>query len=107
MGKQFLLLMLITLLTLQSVDAVADAVKFHQPNTAYTEADYYPLNSTAITDSNIETDDHCCYCHGISSALFIDASLGFCAIKTTDQLINYQVFYNSYLITPDLRPPIA
>ncbi len=106
--------MLITLLTLQSVDAVADAVKFHQPNTEFTEADYYPL--LTITDKATDNDntsiqkklnDHCCYCHGISSALFIDASLGFFAIKTNDKLTNYQVLYSSHLITPDLRPPIA
>ena len=114
--QRILLFMLISLLTLQSVDAVADAIKFHQPNTSYTETDYYPLNTVADTNTvtndnskniNNKINDHCCYCHGISSALFIDTSLGFFAINTSDQLINYHVIYNSYLITPDLRPPIV
>jgi hypothetical protein len=41
MFNRVLLSILIVLIAVQSIDAMADAVKFHQPNTEFTEADFF------------------------------------------------------------------
>jgi hypothetical protein len=113
MFNKVLLLILIALITVQSVDAMADAVKFHQPNSPYTESDYFHSNQSAdLQEQSKKTteqisDNHCCYCHGVSSGIFSNNSLAFDAIPADNTLSNYQLNYSSLLITPDLRPPIV
>lgn len=117
MVNKVLLFILIALIAVQSVDAVADAVKFHQPDTPYSEADYFvspnidQIIDTLATNNQSSTDestlDHCCYCHGVSSGVFTDHSLAFTAISGEANLTRSQLSYISQLISPDLRPPIV
>ena len=113
MFNKILLFILIALIAVQSVDAMADAVKFHQPNTEYTEADYFP-NTLDLTNKDIQTskqtsqenDDHCCYCHGVNFADLTDNSLVFYTLHSKEQSPFFHNGYRSTNVSPDLRPPI-
>jgi len=99
----------------QSIDAMADAVKFHQPNTPYSEADYFSSesksnqqqNSDVLVDNEQVIDDHCCYCHGVSHGVFTDNSRSFNAIRAIENIKSNPLAYLSQLITTDLRTPIV
>ncbi len=118
MLKKYLLYMLIALVALQSIDAMADAVKFHQPNSEFTELDYFSDNylvsgssekSSLISENDTLSDDadHCCYCHGISNMLFTSEIFHTEAISLTNKINSLNQDYLSQLVSPDLRPPIA
>jgi len=114
MIKSYLLYIIIALTTLQSVDAVADAVKYHQPNSAFTEVDFFTNQSFANQLSNQDADqqtshknedspsspaiDHCCYCHGISTMLPTGDMLPFGAITCTEAIHSSRLNYLSLLI---------
>jgi len=114
MLNKILLFILIALVAVQSVDAMADAVKFHQPNTAFSEADYFPVNtymadnkaSPAQNNKQVVDDDHCCYCHGVNCADLIDNSLAFYALHSKERSLFFNNDYRSTNLSPDLRPPI-
>jgi cytochrome c553 len=123
MIKTYLLYIIIALTALQSVDAVADAAKYHQPNSEFTEVDFFTSQSFTNQLSNKNTDeqasqssdssqttssiDHCCYCHGISTMLPTGDMLPFGAITCAEAIHSSRPNYLSLLITPDLRPPIV
>jgi hypothetical protein len=115
--------LLVALIALQSVDAIADAAKFHQPNTEFTEADYFynkitttehnPTSVNNAIDTQIgeqtsqESDDHCCYCHGVSCIDLTNNSLVFYALYGKEQSFFFKHKYISTHLSPDLRPPIV
>tara|TARA_R110001592_G_scaffold262657_1_gene528002 strand:+ start:10435 stop:10806 length:372 start_codon:yes stop_codon:yes gene_type:complete len=123
MIQKYLLYILITLTFIQSTDAIADAAKFHQPNSEYTEADYFPSYSPNYfsgtvfksASSDINTNDpkqnndadHCCSCHGITTALLLSNELFFKAGVLPNEIAEFSNRYLSKLITPDIRPPIV
>lgn len=120
MIQRIFMYMLIALIALQSVDAIADAAKFHQPNSEYAEADYFPnkIFKSNVDDSaqnpkqgneqDHEQDaDHCCSCHGVTASLLLRDELFLFALNLENEKISYHLFYHSLLITPDLRPPIV
>jgi len=126
MFKKYLLCVLIALIALQSVDAIADAAKFHQAGAEYAESDYFSkkllkneqqtanqainkvTSAVYLKDTNHEdTDaDHCCYCHGISNVLFSGITLQIKSFCAETKINNANPRYISQLISPDLRPPI-
>ena len=105
--------MLIALIALQSVDAMADAAKYHQPNSQYAEADYF-VNIIATANladfSNNSTQnndaDHCCACHAPTSMQPLSHELFFTSHLRQTNITNTGICYLSQLISPDLRPPI-
>jgi len=112
---KYFLYTLIALIALQSVDAIADAVKYHQPNTPYTEADYFPNSShadltntsTNSQDSTQKIEHHCCYCHGASATVLFESNYNFHVMNLKGELDIYQKTYHQEIISPDLRPPIV
>ncbi len=117
MIQRILMYMLVILIALQSIDAIADAAKFHQPNSEYAEADYFPnktfksnlMNSdTSTSDRNTELDaDHCCSCHGVTASILLRDELLLPVLYIRNEKISYHFLYHSLLISPDLRPPIV
>lgn len=122
MLQRILMYLLIALIALQSVDAIADAAKFHQPNTEFTETDYfynkittehkptavnYVSNTQTNEQTNQESDDHCCYCHGVSCADLTNNSLVFYTLYGKEQNFFFKHKYISTHLSPDLRPPIV
>lgn len=117
MIQKTLLFILIALIAVQSVDAMADAVKFHQPNSAFSETDYFPVNKSNIAQQNdLQQDDnpstqvdsdHCCYCHGINGADLTDNSLSFFAVNAKEPTLFFHNKYCSTHLSTDLRPPIV
>jgi len=114
MLAKYFLYALIALVALQSIDAMADAVKFHQPNSPYTEADYFPNNNHADSmtttnsqDFSKEIDDHCCYCHGVNCTSLIENNYFLHALNIKEELITYQKTYRQAIISPDRKPPIS
>ena len=115
MTQKYLLYILVILTFLQSVDAVADAAKFHQPNSEYAEADYFPNKIFTSETSDLEDNnsgqnsdvDHCCSCHGVTSMLFLSKELFSYAAVLQNEITSFNTYYLSHLISPDIRPPIV
>lgn len=115
MTQKYLLYILVILTFLQSVDAVADAAKFHQPNSEYAEADYFPnkifTSETSVLENNNSRKnsdvDHCCSCHGVTSMLFLSKELFSYVTVLQNEITSFNTYYLSHLISPDIRPPIV
>lgn len=115
MMQRCLLYILMVLTFIQSTDAIADAAKYHQPNSEYAETDYFPnqlfKSSSLDIDNNSSREgnevDHCCSCHGITNILFLSNELVLNDTFLQNEITNSNVRYLSHLITPDIRPPIA
>jgi len=120
MIQKYLLCILIALTFIQSIDAVADAAKFHQPNSEYAEADYFPNKVWLDSSHNSESPDldenspkqnndvdHCCSCHGVTTMLFLSNELFLKTNLLQNEIANFAIRYLSHLITPDIRPPIV
>ena len=115
MVQKLSLYILIVLTFIQSTDAIADAKKIHQPNSEYSEADYFPNSVFKFDSSDLNTNtpkqinntDHCCSCHGITTMLILSNELFFKASISQNDITDCINLYLSQLITPDIRPPIV
>ena len=115
MIQKYMLYILIALTFIQSMDAIADAAKFHQPNSEYAEADYFPNKIFKSEPSDSDENgprtnndaDHCCSCHGITNMLVLSNELFLKTSLLQNEIASFTIPYLSHLITPDIRPPIV
>ncbi len=84
----------------------------HQDSDHHSEIELLFIAVEALNDGASHTeadhlDCHANHCHH-SNLLYLDLSTQLCLLKTLEkQLFNKTVLFNSLLITPYSRPPIA
>jgi len=117
MLKKCLSLMLILLITCQSVWAMADNHPLTQPETAHVETGHnhdsldkapVDLKASSLSDTSSALDcNHCCHCHG-SSPLFVSTPvLSLPQSGELQQLLSYSQSFQTPYLPADFRPPIT
>jgi len=121
MIRKCLSLLLVTLIALQSVLAIADLHQFHQDGTEHLDFQHSAHEHPASTDfqakhpahsdpaSGSQTDcHHCCHCHGAVHFFINSAIHNTLDIPQSAQAASEPgTSYFSFLISPDIRPPIV
>ncbi|MBC8210414.1 MAG: hypothetical protein H8E21_05050 [Gammaproteobacteria bacterium] len=121
MIRKSLSLLLVALIALQSVAAIADKHQFHQNGTAHLQFDHSTHDHPASTQSQPDKQNlqdpvadtqfdchHCCHCHGAVHFFLNSVSNHALDIPQSAQAASEPgTSYFSFLISPDLRPPIV
>lgn len=117
MIQKWLTYMLVALIAMQSVVAIADAHQSHQEGTQHLEFEHEHDSTPVVNNQdNQQTSTpslsqydchHCCHCHGLSLFALTASSNGLDIGKSTDHLFVTHLLYRSYLVSPDIRPPIV
>jgi hypothetical protein len=106
--------MLVALIVLQSIAAIADAHQLHQTGSEHLEFDH-GHDSTPVKKEQLAQKDpsaqfdchHCCHCHGMSHLFLESSSCNIDIVQLGQDISEHRFAYFSYLISPDIRPPIV
>lgn len=117
--RQYLVYLIIALMTTQSVGAMADVHKFHQSGTEHlsfnhehssADIDVFELHELDTSDA-LSSDSfdchHCCHCHGVAS-VFIGAHwAGLPFAAPSEEQSFYHFVSLPFQKSPDTPPPIS
>jgi hypothetical protein len=121
MIRKCLSLLLVTLIALQSVIAIADLHHFHQDGTEHLDfqhsAHEHPASDDFQTTDSYHSDpvsgtpfdcQHCCHCHGAVHFFLNSVNTNALDIPQPGQAEPEPgSSFFSFLISPDIRPPIV
>lgn len=119
MIRQAITYLMITLLTLQSVVAVADAHQLHQSDTEHLTFEHSHAQSEreSLVDARAPLAEraeqgafdchHCCHCHGVAQIYTGNSHDSFMPVQSGGETIDYKFSDVSFQASPDNPPPIC